>query len=87
MNKIAVLEETEGIPLSVCINDCQLDYGQSDRQLAPLCFHLGCAFADMRWGSQWQANAEEKAPVKIVSRAAGASTLADPSGDHPSAQN
>ena len=44
-------EVTEGAPLVVCINDCALDQGQPSEELAPLCFKLGCAFAEMRWKS------------------------------------
>jgi hypothetical protein len=40
---------TEGAPLMVCINDCALDHGQPYEELAPVCFKLGCAFAEMRW--------------------------------------
>jgi hypothetical protein len=40
-----------GAPLAVCVNDCQLDYGQPASELAPVCFQVGCAFAEMRWGS------------------------------------
>ena len=35
----------------VCINDCALDHGQPAEELAPVCFKLGCAFAEMRWKS------------------------------------
>jgi hypothetical protein len=44
---------TEGAartPLAVCVNDCRLDCGQSALELAPVCFQVGCAFAEMRWG-------------------------------------
>jgi hypothetical protein len=44
-------ESTEGAPLVVCINDCALDHGQPSAELAPICFKLGCAFAEMRWKS------------------------------------
>jgi hypothetical protein len=40
----------DGSPLAVCINDCQLDYGQASSELAPICFRVHCAFAEMRWG-------------------------------------
>jgi len=40
-----------GAPLAVCVNDCQLDYGQPYSELAPVCFQVGCAFAEMRWGT------------------------------------
>jgi hypothetical protein len=42
-------EEIVGAPLVVCINDCALDQGQPPSELAPICFKLGCAFAEMRW--------------------------------------
>jgi hypothetical protein len=41
----------DGGPLAVCINDCQLDYGQRRSELARVCFQVRCAFAEMRWGS------------------------------------
>jgi hypothetical protein len=44
--------EATGAPLAVCINDCRLDCGQSASELAPVCFQVGCAFAEMRWGSR-----------------------------------
>jgi hypothetical protein len=40
----------DGAPLAVCINDCEIDFGQPDSELSKLCFKLGCAFAEMRWG-------------------------------------
>lgn len=45
--------EANGVPLAVCINDCYIDYGQGASELAPVCFQVGCAFAEMRWGSSW----------------------------------
>jgi hypothetical protein len=42
--------EATGEPLAVCINDCRIDYGQGASELAPVCFQVGCAFAEMRWG-------------------------------------
>ena len=45
------LELPDGGPLAVCINDCQLDYGQQRSELARVCFQVRCAFAAMRWGS------------------------------------
>lgn len=42
----------EGAPLAVCVNDCELDYGQSHSELMKVCFRLGCAFAEMRWGGK-----------------------------------
>lgn len=41
----------DGRPLAVCINDCQIDCGQSKSELKRLCFQLNCAFAEMRWGT------------------------------------
>ncbi len=41
----------DGRPLAICINDCEIDYGQKGPELARVCFRLGCAFAEMRWGS------------------------------------
>jgi len=49
------LELSECGPLAVCINDCQLDYGQPNSQLARICFQVGCAFAEMRWGISQEA--------------------------------
>ena len=40
----------DGSPLAVCINDCQLDYGQPSSELMRICFKVHCAFAEMRWG-------------------------------------
>jgi hypothetical protein len=39
----------EGTPLKVCVYDCALDHGQPYHELAPVCFRLGCAFAEARW--------------------------------------
>ena len=44
-------ELPDGGPLAVCINDCQLDYGQQRSELVRVCFQVRCAFAEMRWGS------------------------------------
>jgi hypothetical protein len=41
--------EDQGAPLAVCINDCAIDHGQAHSELAPMCFRLGCAFAELRW--------------------------------------
>lgn len=43
-------DDTLGAPLAVCINDCQLDYGQPYSELVRICFQVRCAFAEMRWG-------------------------------------
>jgi hypothetical protein len=45
------LDQGDGSPLAVCVNDCQLDYGQPGSELARICFQVHCAFAEMRWGS------------------------------------
>jgi hypothetical protein len=55
-------EEIVGTPLMVCLNDCALDHGQPSSELAPVCFELGCAFAEMRWRSPFEKN-EEMATV------------------------
>jgi len=49
--------ELYGSPLAVCVNDCEIDYGQEAPELAPVCFRVHCAFAEMRWGSliDWNA--------------------------------
>jgi hypothetical protein len=44
------LAEADGRPLGVCINDCEIDYGQPSQDLIHVCFSLGCAFAERRWG-------------------------------------
>jgi hypothetical protein len=44
-------EVCDGGPLAVCVNDCQLDYGQASSELVRICFQVRCAFAEMRWGS------------------------------------
>ena len=46
----------EGAPLKVCVYDCALDQGQPYSELAPLCFRLGCAFAEARWGTALATN-------------------------------
>ena len=48
----------EGAPLAVCINDCALDCGQPYSDLAPVCFRLGCAFAEARWRTVLANNAD-----------------------------
>ncbi len=44
-------DQSDGAPLAVCVYDCDLDYGQSGEELAPICFRVCCAFAAMRWGN------------------------------------
>jgi hypothetical protein len=51
-------EEVGGAPLMVCLNDCALDHGQPSSELAPVCFKLGCAFAEMRWKSSVEKSEE-----------------------------
>lgn len=68
MAKPINITETDGSPLAVCINDCEIDYGQPGFELAKVCFRLGCAFAEMRWGSvtrQPDASDEETEPVSF----------------------
>jgi hypothetical protein len=48
----------EGAPLMVCINDCAIDHGQPNSELAPICFRLGCAFAEARWRTVLAKNAD-----------------------------
>ena len=55
-------EVCDGGPLAVCINDCQLDYGQPSSELVRICFQVRCAFAEMRWGSSAAAAFEATTP-------------------------
>ena len=48
--KLMLESERNSRPLGVCINDCEVDYGQPSAELSRTCFQLGCAFALMRWG-------------------------------------
>ncbi|MEK6300656.1 MAG: hypothetical protein AABO41_08050 [Acidobacteriota bacterium] len=62
--------EATGAPLAVCLNDCWIDYGQGASELAPVCFQVGCAFAEMRWGSlcgaaQWTTPSEAAADPRL----------------------
>ena len=50
MLKELISDEPDGTPLAVCINDCEIDRGHSYSDLARICFQVGCAFAEMRWG-------------------------------------
>ena len=50
MFKELICDELDGTPLAVCINDCEIDRGHSYSDLARICFQVGCAFAEMRWG-------------------------------------
>ena len=63
-SKQRVAEIGDGGPLAVCINDCQLDYGQPKSKLIRLCFEVQCAFAEMRWGCS-SATATEDAPPAV----------------------
>lgn len=68
MAKLVNITEPDGSPLAVCINDCEIDYGQPGFELAKVCFRLGCAFAEMRWGNpveQPDASDEETEPVSF----------------------
>lgn len=51
MTKRIKTYDPDGSPLAVCINDCEIDYGQPGSELVKVCFQLGCAFAEMRWGN------------------------------------
>jgi hypothetical protein len=68
--------DSDGSPLAVCINDCELDHGQSPRELVALCFRVHCAFAQMRWCDFLEKNADVKAdlqdPGANASRLSGA---------------
>jgi len=56
-------EACDGSPLAVCINDCQLDYGQARSELIRICFQVRCAFAEMRWGRSAAAAFQAVAPI------------------------
>jgi hypothetical protein len=51
-------EEPLGTPLAVCVNDCAIDHGQSHSELAPICYRVGCAFAEMRWRRSLETSGE-----------------------------
>ena len=53
----------DGGPLAVCVNDCQLDYGQASSELVRICFQVRCAFAEMRWGSSAAAAFHADTPI------------------------
>jgi hypothetical protein len=61
----------EGAPLTVCINDCAIDCGQPYNELAPICFRLGCAFAEARWRNVLAHNADIAHLVHIEVNQAG----------------
>ena len=50
MFKELISDAHDGTPLAVCVNDCEIDRGHSYSDLARICFQVGCAFAEMRWG-------------------------------------
>ena len=52
------IKSPDGAPLTVCVNDCALDHGQPYSELAPICFRLGCAFAEARWRTVLAKNAD-----------------------------
>ena len=56
-------EVCDGGPLAVCVNDCQLDYGQASSDLVRICFQVRCAFAEMRWGSSTAAAFDAGTPI------------------------
>lgn len=58
MTNHALIEELPGTPLVVCVNDCAIDHGQAHSELAPMCFRLGCAFAEMRWRKSIETSGE-----------------------------
>ncbi|HKP85784.1 MAG TPA: hypothetical protein VJZ26_06795 [Blastocatellia bacterium] len=58
MTNYAENKEPIGAPLAVCVNDCAIDHGQKPSELAPICFRLGCAFAEMRWRSSIENSGE-----------------------------
>ncbi len=60
--KQRAVQGCDGSPLAVCINDCQLDYGQARSELVRICFQVRCAFAEMRWGSSAAAAYEPVVP-------------------------
>jgi hypothetical protein len=56
MFKEGIIDDLDGAPLAVCINDCEIDRGHSYSELAKICFQVGCAFAEMRWGRMTDKN-------------------------------
>ena len=60
------MKDPEGKPLAVCINDCEIDYGQPGSDLAKICFRLGCAFAEMRWGNSLEESDTVNRKVRSV---------------------
>ncbi|HWP45197.1 MAG TPA: hypothetical protein VNO14_18285 [Blastocatellia bacterium] len=55
--------ESFGAPLAICLNDCEIDYGQPAAELQMVCFRLRCAFAEMRWGSNTYGPPEQAASI------------------------
>ncbi len=39
-----------GDPLAICVRNCLLDHNQPQQELATICFHVRCAYAEKRWG-------------------------------------
>lgn len=62
MKQREVVQGCGGGPLAVCINDCQLDYGQASSELIRVCFQVRCAFAELRWGRSKAAASESVTP-------------------------
>ncbi len=58
-------EACDGGPLAVCVNDCQLDYGQPSSELIRICFQVCCAFAEMRWGRAAAVAFESGMPLMV----------------------
>jgi hypothetical protein len=81
----STVEQMNGAPLAVCVNDCQLDHGQHPLELVVLCFKVHCAFARMRWADAIESGCEVKSvvmqleagPPEEVRRAACAGTSED----------
>jgi hypothetical protein len=66
MTKRVKANDPGGSPLAVCINDCEIDYGQPGSDLAKVCFKLGCAFAEMRWGNKLEKTGTLKEKARAV---------------------
>ena len=68
---IAASEESDGAPLAVCVNDCELDHGQNPRQLVVLCFKVQCAFARMRWADFLDKDSDMRSEVRSLTPGLG----------------
>ena len=66
MFKQVQIDEPDGTPLAVCLNDCEIDRGHSYSELARICFQVGCAFAEMRWGKP--TNNNHKTRIMLLPR-------------------